>query len=218
GFRSLYINAFNYNNLNQRDYIETGQIPIPNSGRFLFRFQRAYAHNNRSQTQNQTAWDSLLISASTDCGTTYQRLWAQGGTSLGTTAPDSTAFIPFYAHQWRRDTLDLAHLRPASSVILRVEFFNRQGNNLYLDDFQVLVDSMAPLASFDWETSGCRPIQLQVRSDATFADSIRWLLPGGLTSTATQVTLNPPPGSVSVTLIATNRFGTDSITRVISIP
>ena len=218
GFRSLYINAFNYNNLNQRDYIETGQIPIPNSGRFLFRFQRAYAHNNRRQTQNQAAWDSLLISASTDCGTTYQRLWAQGGTSLGTTAPDSTAFIPFYAHQWRRDTLDLAHLRPASSVILRVEFFNRQGNNLYLDDFQVLVDSMAPIASFDWETSGCRPIQLQVRSDATFADSIRWLLPGGLTSAATQVTLNPPPGSVSVTLIAYNRFGTDSITRIISIP
>ncbi|MFM8958635.1 MAG: PKD domain-containing protein, partial [Bacteroidota bacterium] len=138
--------------------------------------------------------------------------------SLGTTAPDSTAFIPFYAHQWRRDTLDLAHLRPASSVILRVEFFNRQGNNLYLDDFQVLVDSMAPLASFDWETSGCRPIQLLVRSDATFADSIRWLLPGGLTSAATQVTLNPPPGSVSVTLIAYNHFGTDSITRVISIP
>ena len=218
GFRSLYINAFNYSILDQRDYIETGQIPIPNSGRFLLRFQRAYAHNNRNHAQSQTAWDSLLISASTDCGITYQRLWAKGGTSLGTTTPDSNAFIPFYGHQWYRDTLNLAQFRPASSVILRIEFFNRRGNNLYLDDFQVLVDSMAPLASFDWETSGCRPIQLQVRSDATFADSIRWLLPGGMISNASLVNLNPTPGSIPITLIAYNSFGNDTITRVISVP
>ena len=218
GFRSLYINAFNYNGLDQRDNIETGQLPIPSNGRFLLRFQRAYAHNNRTQTQPQTAWDSLLISASTDCGTTYQRLWSKGGTDLGTTLPDSSAFIPFYAHQWHRDTLNLANLRPATSVILRIEFFNRKGNNLYLDDLQILIDSMTPLASFDWETSGCRPVQLQLRSDATFADSIRWLLPGGISSTAQQVNLNPGPGTIAITLIAYNGFGTDTITRNITIP
>jgi len=145
-------------------------------------------------------------------------LWARGGAGLGTTSPDSTAFIPFYSHQWQRDTLNLAELRPAASVIFRIEFLNRPGNNLYLDDFHILVDSMPPLASFDWEISGCRPTLLQVRSDATFADSIRWLLPGGITSTAQQVTLNPGPGTIAITLVAYNNFGNDTITRNVTIP
>ena len=218
GFRSVTMNGHAYTALGQRDYLETGRFPIPDSGLTLLRFRRAYAHNPRYRPQPVSAYDSLVVWASTDCGLTYRRLWSAGGPGLGTTTPDSLAFVPLQSQQWRRDSIDLSVLRPAQTAYLRFEFFNQNGNNLYLDDLQVLVDSMPPVVSWDLTMSGCSPVLVQVQADAALADSLRWVLPQGLTSTNNQVTLNPGPGTHTVTLFGYNGYGVDSLTRSFTVP
>jgi hypothetical protein len=218
GFRSVTMNGHAYTALGQRDYLETGRFPIPDSGLALLRFRRAYAHNPRYRPQPATAYDSLVVWASTDCGLTYRRLWTAGGPGLGTTTPDSLAFVPLQSQQWRRDSIDLSILRPAQTAYLRFEFFNQNGNNLYLDDLQILVDSMPPVVSWDLSMSGCNPVLVQVQADAALADSLRWILPQGQTSTNTLITLNPGPGTHTVTLLGYNRYGVDSLTRSFTVP
>ncbi|MFM9142757.1 MAG: S8 family serine peptidase [Bacteroidota bacterium] len=218
GFRSATVNGYAYTTLGQRDYLETPRFAVPNQGLALLRFRRAYAHNPRFRPQPPLAYDSLIVWASTDCGLSYRRLWSAGGPSLGTTAPDSLAFVPFQIQEWKRDSLDLGILRPATSAFLRFEFVNQNGNNLYLDDLELLVDSMKPVVSWDWQMNGCNPVQVQVLADVALADSLRWYLPQNQTQTTNTVSFSPGPGTHSVTLVGYNRFGVDTMTRSFTVP
>jgi subtilisin family serine protease len=218
GFRSATVNGYAYNNLGQRDYLETPRFSIPDSGLALLRFRRAYAHNPRFRPQPPSAYDSLIVWASTDCGLTYHRLWSAGGPTLGTTTPDSLAFVPFQSQEWKRDSLDLGVLRPAASAYLRFEFFNQNGNNLYLDDLELLIDSMKPVVSWDWRMNGCNTVQVQIQADVTLTDSLRWYLPQNQTQTGNTVFISPGPGTHSVTLVGYNPYGTDTMTRSFTVP
>jgi hypothetical protein len=100
----------------------TGSFPV------WLKWRYAYA-------RFQSRKDSLFVAYSTDCGITWNRLWAKGGTGLATNGGNSTAlaFTPT-ASQWKADSLNLRSLLPENTD-LRIGFVSRTelGNNLYLD-------------------------------------------------------------------------------------
>lgn len=81
--------------------------------------------------------DSLRVQISEDCGATWQTLFYSGGVALST-APETTA--PFYPQpdEWKPKKLALNST--GNEVLLRFRSINRYGNNLYVDDIQVLDD------------------------------------------------------------------------------
>jgi len=107
-----------------------GQAAPGTSGTGYLSFDLAYS--NRSTTFS----DTLFVDWSTDCGTTYQRLWLNGGDSMKT----YNGLIPSDSAHWRNWRIALADslLQPyPQSARLRFTTKNDWGGNLYLSNIQV---------------------------------------------------------------------------------
>lgn len=80
--------------------------------------------------------DYLRIAVSTDCGENWNLVWVQGGNTLaGGNSPQTSAFIPASAEQWKSQSLTLGANYMKEGTIIRFEFVGRGGNNFYFDDF-----------------------------------------------------------------------------------
>ncbi|MBC7778373.1 MAG: serine hydrolase [Phycisphaerae bacterium] len=93
---------------------------------------------NYAYTTYPGYYDSLRVQISEDCGASWQTLFYSGGVALRT-APEMTA--PFYPKpdEWKPKKLALNST--GSEVLLRFRSLNRYGNNLFVDDIQVLDDA-----------------------------------------------------------------------------
>jgi len=95
-------------------------------------FKVAYAR--RSSGTN----DKLEVYGSTDCGRTWQRRFIKSGTSLATTTQNIIGnFIP-NADQWRTESINLAVYAGNPKVMFRFAVTDSGGNNLYLDDINIV--------------------------------------------------------------------------------
>lgn len=212
GNRSVYMNNFSYGDRGERDFLETPRIVTPSAGVFQLRFALAHAVNNNSN-------DSLNIYASSDCGDTWVKIYGKGGTDLATTAPQTTRFTPVSANHWRRETVDLSAYLGTGDLALRFENVNDNGNSIYLDDIQVLVSAMPPVATFSFALqSGCDTVGVQLLSDVFNADSLHWTIAPGLTDTATNPLVNLAAGVYNVQLTAINSFGSASFSGTVNVP
>lgn len=80
--------------------------------------------------------DSLIVLASSDCGTSWNGIYAKTGTGLAT-APDNTgAFLPTPT-QWRTESINLDSLIGQSA--LKIAFQNKSGwgQALYIDNINI---------------------------------------------------------------------------------
>lgn len=136
-----WMNFFNYTAFNQRDYLISPPMDLTGMEEVKLSFEYAYA-------QRFAQIDSLIISVSTDCGSTWQRIYANGpdGNGAFETAPPSTAsFEPASLNEWCVGDMDWAScpvidLNPFTNmkgVKIRFETFNQYGNNLYIDNIFV---------------------------------------------------------------------------------
>ena len=87
---------------------------------------------------SQSYFDSLRVQISENCGATWQTLFYSGGVALRT-VPEMTA--PFYPKTDEWKTKKFALNSTGSEVLLRFRSINRYGNNLFVDDIQVLDDA-----------------------------------------------------------------------------
>ncbi len=94
-------------------------------------FSLAYAMKNSSSD------DSLNIYTSTDCGNTWTRVYSKTGTALATAANHGGNYTPLPA-DWRTESINLSSLIGQQSVQIRFEFFGDQGNNIHVDDVNIL--------------------------------------------------------------------------------
>ncbi|WP_207433178.1 M43 family zinc metalloprotease [Sabulibacter ruber] len=96
-------------------------------------FQLAYALYSETEFS-----DTLEVWVSTNCGSSYQRLYQKAGQALTTTTPYFTKeeFIPT-ASQWRLETVNLASFASAKTVLIKFRHVTDFENNLYLDDVKV---------------------------------------------------------------------------------
>jgi len=95
-------------------------------------FKYAYARRATSNT------DKLVISYSTNCGKTWFQGFNKTGANLATVTNTVTGtFVPT-ASQWKQDFANIQFLSGNSQFRLRFEFTSGGGNNLYIDDVQLI--------------------------------------------------------------------------------
>jgi lysyl endopeptidase len=115
----------------QSDFIYSPYLNLSSvTGPITLMFDVAYAR------YSATYKDSLFVSVSGNCGATWDRLYAKGGTALAT-APDNTgSFVPT-ASQWRTESINLNNYAGQSS--LRVAFENKSGYGqaVYIDNINI---------------------------------------------------------------------------------
>ncbi len=85
---------------------------------------------------SSTYKDSLIVSVSNDCGSTWTRVFAKGGSGLATAPTNTGAFVPT-ATQWRTENINLNSF--AGSSALKVAFENKSGwgQAMYIDNINV---------------------------------------------------------------------------------
>jgi PKD repeat protein len=141
GTKAAWMNFFNYTAINRRDQMISPPMDFTNYGIVTMNFRHSYA-------QRASLKDSLIIKVSNDCGETWTRIWSAGpnGTpDAFVTAPSTMdSFFPQSADEWCGGsygvgcyTIDLSAFAHQNDVKIMLEAYNRNGNNLFIDDISV---------------------------------------------------------------------------------
>lgn len=130
-----YMNNFLYSSgSGESDFLVTPEMNFSSQASPLrIYFDVAYAQ--RTPLKN----DSLIISYSADCGFSWTRLYSKGRAGLATNGGTmvTTSFLPT-ATQWRTDSVNIDALGGATKVLIRFENKSANGNNLYIDNINIM--------------------------------------------------------------------------------
>ncbi len=107
-----------------------------------------YAYEARFVPTTGIDFDTLEISISRDCGSTWQNIWRKGGGDLvtfnQTQSYDFNEFFP-QANQWKPDSIMIANsFNKGDAIQLRFRNIEYFGNDLYLDNIKVYSKYYAP--------------------------------------------------------------------------
>ena len=124
---------FNYENIYQKDILLTPNIHLTNNSSYYLNFDYAHQHRNVGGRK-----DSLIIEVSSDCGSTYKRVFAKGGSSLSTTDTLDMNFEPIYSTHWEHKSIQLSeYINNEEFIQLKFTTVNGKQNNLFLDNISV---------------------------------------------------------------------------------
>ena len=131
GSKSLAFNnysSYSSNKIGERDAVYTPPYSLDGLSKAALTFDVASAR------YNNTWFDSLIVKISTDCGDTWSRVYAKGGSVLAT-APDKRGgnFVPT-ATQWRTESINLDAYAGEPNVMLAFENWAGWGQWLYVDN------------------------------------------------------------------------------------
>lgn len=210
---------FDNNNYNDGD---DDQVRMPSAiftglASAQLQFDVAYAQ------YNATYFDGLDVSISADCGQTFTSVYSKSGSVLAT-APNTTANFTPTTSQWRTETVDLTTYAGNPAVIVAFKNLSGNGNRLFVDNINLtgVVSSTPPVASYTNSTAtACTGEVITFTNTSTGTPTTyNWTFLGGspATSTATNPTVSySAPGVYTVSLVATNAFGTNTVTQSNSI-
>lgn len=145
GNQAIKLNNFEGNASGSYDEILSPSFDLTNiEGVVRIKFHLAYSPRTVASNAlaelisgNNTAdtiYDKLQVFVSTDCGQNWVSKYNRTGTQLMTNSTYSTdAFIPQGAEDWRQETILLAGISNKSNIRLKFRFFNKGGNNIYID-------------------------------------------------------------------------------------
>jgi hypothetical protein len=80
--------------------------------------------------------DSLEILASTDCGSSWTKIYNKSSATMSTAVETTAEFIPD-AQEWRTEIVDLTQFFGSSPFFLMFRAINANGNNLYIDNVNI---------------------------------------------------------------------------------
>ena len=137
GLDNSYISAkaalFNYGNIYQKDKLLTPNIQLTNNNSYYLNFDYAHQHRNVGGRK-----DSLIVEVSSDCGLTYKRIFAEGGSNLSTTDTLDMNFEPIYSTHWEHKSIQLnEHINNEEFIQVKFTTVNGGQNNLFLDNITV---------------------------------------------------------------------------------
>jgi len=105
--------------------IDVSSIPSP-----TLSFKLAYAQ------QTTASENRLRVLVSSNCGLTWFQRYFKYGDNLSTAPNQSNAFIP-QPNEWRTELITINNVLNASNVLVKFEYTNNTGNNLYIDDINL---------------------------------------------------------------------------------
>ena len=175
------------------------------------------AHGPRYMT-GMLNMDGLEVLVSNDCGATFTSVYSKSGIILATVPTTNTYFTPT-AGQWRNDTIDLSQYIAQENIIIAFRNLAEYGNNIYLDNINIIGDPipLPPTANFTFSPNSpiCAGDSVYFQNTSLGeAGTVDWTFNGGIPPTST---LNNPVvvfnnvGIYSTNLIVTNSLGIDSI-------
>lgn len=227
GNQAMKMDFFNYAQAGQRDGLISPKIDLNGYVSAEMTFHHAYRRFNQSAT------DSLIIYVSTNCGSTWTRVFEIAENGQGTFATQTTnenPFTPAQAADWCFQPIN-ANVSGAScyeinltpfvgqEIVVMFEAFNAGtlGNNLYLDNINIdgVPGQGLPTANFSANnTSICTGQTIQFNNQSTGnVTSYSWSFPGGTPNASTlpnpSITYNNS-GTYNVALTVTNSNGNNT--------
>jgi hypothetical protein len=107
-------------------------------------FQLA-ASPNAVGNRSQAIGDTLEVFISSDCGLTKKSVFKKWGDQLFTTTETSRAeFVPSW-NQWRKEKINITDFVPADRLMVIISNVSGNGNNIYLDDFEISTVTVNPI-------------------------------------------------------------------------
>jgi PKD repeat protein len=223
GNQAASINFYNYNGATgAKDGLISPALSFAGFNNINLTFDHAYRRYSTSRS------DSLKVYISTNCGQSWILLASYGedGTTNWVTAGTSTtAFVPTSASDWcgtvgsaACKSINLNAYAGTEGIRIKFEGVNGYGNNLYLDNINITgTATTKPTADFVGSTTGCS-VDVFNFYDVSSASPVSWSwsFPGG--APATSISETPQVayatgGTYTITLLATNAAGTDTIVK-----
>ena len=132
GTASMFIDNFNQNQPGKRSDIRTPVLNIGGLDSLSLSFWVASAVFDLGNI------DSLEVLVSSDCGNNFKSIWKKWGSDI-TTRPGfvTTPFVPA-PNEWRIINIDLNEFVGAGKIIVAIRNLNGFGNNIYIDDINLL--------------------------------------------------------------------------------
>ncbi len=208
GGASALFNNYSTNVNGTSDAIVTPVYDFESVSGATLTFDVAYAPYNGS------FFDSLIVYASTDCGSTFnQVLYADGNTGLATASATTNMFTPS-SSEWRTETIDLSAFDGMDNLTLAFVNKSGYGNRLFLDNINVTLPcslTLTPVAGDVSCNGGCDGTASVSVGNGTGTLSYTWdaNAGGGTSSTVTGLCA----GTYTVTVSdAAGCSGTTSVT------
>jgi PKD repeat protein len=206
GGSSMMFDNYSWNNPGEKDELQLKRIDLSGYSKPILYFDVAY--------QAYTGYaDSLHVLLSTNCGSTFTKIYSKGGTVLATAGSGTANFVPT-ATQWRTDSVSLLGYAGQQNVVIQFQNVNGYGNKLYLDNIHV---KGSPIANFTATPSTvCANSNVQFNNTSTGSPTgYAWSFAGGTPSTSTLA--NPiinytSAGTYAVSLTASNAMGSNTKT------
>jgi photosystem II stability/assembly factor-like uncharacterized protein len=126
---SMLFDNYSWNNPSEKDELYVKPIGLAGLQNATLKFDVAYQVFSGYS-------DSLAILLSTNCGTSFTKIYQKGGTILSTAGSGGNNFVPS-ATQWRTDSVSLNAYIGQPNVLIAFQNINGYGNKLYLDNVQI---------------------------------------------------------------------------------
>lgn len=134
---SAWFDNYSYNSPGAEDKLTTELVDISAMTAPELNFDVAYA-------TYQTYEDELRIEISTDCGLTFVPTgYSKKGLVLATVGQSNTDWKPTAAAEWRKDAINLTPYLSPGNVLIRFVNINGYGNNLYVDNVNIIDNPLA---------------------------------------------------------------------------
>ncbi len=111
--------------------------------------------------------DRLQVHVSTDCGSTWSSVWNKAGSDLATIPASTTQYVPSAATDWVADSVDLATYDNTNDVIIRFRGTSAYGNNMYLDDINIVSSSVTDVEEVQAEVAEIKIMPNPVSNNMT---------------------------------------------------
>ena len=104
-----------------------------------------------SAQKQTTNTDKLKVFVSKNCGQTWSQVYSKQGSGLATTTVMVGGNWTPTAAQWRTENITIPYIFLGANTLLKFEFTGGDGNNIYLDDINILSSvSVKELANQDF--------------------------------------------------------------------
>jgi hypothetical protein len=150
---SIYMNNADYTSNGEVDDLVLSTLNLSSSSPVDLLFDYAYTLWT-DPNSNPNFSDTLQILVSSDCGSTWQKIWEKSGVNLVTSNPVFTgaAWIPSNNNSWASESISLNNYINQQDFIIKFRNITDYENNLFLDNINITGTSIAQ--SWDCDEQG----------------------------------------------------------------
>jgi M6 family metalloprotease-like protein len=197
---SAFMFGFEYQVKREKDELVSRNINLSNVNYAKLKFDVSYRRFDNS------SFDSLLVYVSNSCGNVYDSvpLYLKYGVNLATGPNKNSNYVPSLNSDWRTDSVDLSNYT-GQNIVFKFRSINDYGNNLYLDNINLIGDSLTGFIAEADNSTVCEndTVKFHDKSTGNFT-SINWSFPGGnpaVSNSPNPLVVYPAAGNYTATLV-----------------